>query len=98
MNSRITHIILFTGIIFTFLGNLNHHNYTTVRPENTKTVDQKVDSLMALMTLEEKVGQMNLYNGFWDFTGPKPEGGSAITKYDHLRKGWVGGMLNIEGR
>ena len=29
-------------------------------------IDQKVDSLLALMTLEEKVGQLNMYNGSGD--------------------------------
>lgn len=61
------------------------------------SITQKVDSLLQIMTIEEKVGQMNLYNGFWDATGPVPEGGDAKTKYDHLRKGWVGGMLNVRG-
>lgn len=40
---------------------------------------------------------MNLYNGFWDVTGPTPEAGSAKLKYDHLRKGWVGAMLSVRG-
>ena len=35
----------------------------------TKTIDQKVDSVLKLMTLDEKVGQMNQYNGDWDATG-----------------------------
>ncbi|WP_410548922.1 beta-glucosidase BglX [Allomuricauda sp. F6463D] len=61
------------------------------------TIPQKVDSLLKLMTLEEKVGQMNQYNGFWDVTGPVPEEGNASTKYEHLKKGWVGSMLNVTG-
>lgn len=60
-------------------------------------ITKKVDSLLNLMTIEEKVGQMNLYNGFWDVTGPSPKEGNAKTKYEHLRKGWVGGMLNVRG-
>lgn len=54
-----------------------------------------IDDLLAQMTLEEKVGQMNQYNGFWDVTGPAPEGGDAARKYEDLRKGLVGSMLNI---
>ncbi|TDQ15057.1 beta-glucosidase [Algoriphagus boseongensis] len=61
------------------------------------TLDARVDSLMALMTLEEKVGQMNQYNGFWEVTGPAPKEGDAAKKYDHLRKGLVGSMLNVTG-
>ncbi|WP_299840155.1 beta-glucosidase BglX [uncultured Tenacibaculum sp.] len=61
------------------------------------TIDKKVDSLLNLMTLEEKIGQMNQYNGFWDVTGPVPSEGDAAKKYEHLRKGWVGSMLNVRG-
>ncbi|WP_246139874.1 beta-glucosidase BglX [Flagellimonas hymeniacidonis] len=62
-----------------------------------KSIDQKVDSLIKLMTLEEKVGQMNQYNGFWDVTGPAPHGGNAEVKYQHLKNGLVGSMLNVVG-
>ena len=34
-----------------------------------KTIDQKVDSVLKLMTLDEKIGQMNQYNGDWDEWG-----------------------------
>ena len=61
------------------------------------TISKKVDSLLKLMTLEEKIGQMNQYNGFWDVTGPAPEGGSAEKKYEDLRKGYVGSMLTVRG-
>ncbi len=70
-------------------------NYTIMGQE--KTIDQKVDELLKQMTLEEKVGQMNQYNGFWDVTGPAPKGGNAEIKYEHLKKGWVGSMLNVVG-
>ena len=62
-----------------------------------KPVAERVDSVLALMTLEEKVGQMNQYNGFWNATGPAPAGGDAATKYTHLRNGWVGSVLNVQG-
>lgn len=60
-------------------------------------IDEKVEALLKQMTLEEKVGQMNQYNGFWNVTGPVPKGGDAAKKYDHLRKGYVGSMLNVAG-
>ncbi len=62
-----------------------------------QSIDEKVTELLSKMTLEEKIGQMNQYNGFWNFTGPTPEGGDAKVKYDHLRKGLVGSMLNVRG-
>jgi len=49
------------------------------------------------MTLDEKIGQMNQYNGFWDLTGPAPKDGNAAKKYKDLREGKVGSMLNIKG-
>ncbi len=44
------------------------------------TLDRRVDSLLSLMTLEEKIGQMNQYNGFWDVTRPAPFSWRCITK------------------
>jgi beta-glucosidase len=69
----------------------------TVNTNLNTTIESKVDSLLAIMTLEEKIGQMNQYNGFWDVTGPVPENGDAAKKYDDLRKGLVGSMLNVRG-
>ena len=59
-----------------------------------KTIAQKVDSLLRLMTLEEKIGQMNQYNGDWEATGPITNSGD---KQDQIRKGMVGSMLNVTG-
>lgn len=70
---------------------------TTAAAAQKKTIDQRVDSLMRLMTLEEKIGQMNQYNGFWDATGPAPSEERARQKYEHLRKGLVGSVLNVRG-
>ena len=60
--------------------------------------DAQVEDLLSKMTLTEKIGQMNQFNGFWNFTGPLPEGGSdANAKYDLLRQGSIGAMLNVRG-
>ena len=61
------------------------------------SIEIKVAALLKKMTLEEKVGQMNQYNGFWEATGPVPQGGNAKVKYDHLRMGYVGSVLNVRG-
>ncbi|WP_100613670.1 beta-glucosidase BglX [Confluentibacter citreus] len=63
----------------------------------TNSIEKKVADLLSKMTLEEKIGQMNQYNGFWDVTGPQPLDGDAAKKYEHLRKGYVGSMLNVRG-
>ncbi|MBD0822498.1 beta-glucosidase BglX [Aestuariibaculum marinum] len=65
--------------------------------DNTDSIEQNVSDLLFKMTLEEKIGQMNQYNGFWDVTGPTPSAGDAAKKYEHLKKGYVGSMLNVRG-
>ncbi len=56
-----------------------------------------ISALMSEMTLDEKIGQMNQYTGFYDPTGPIPTDGDAKTKYDHIKKGMVGSVLNVRG-
>jgi len=60
-------------------------------------VDLKVKNLLSQMTLEEKIGQMNQYNGFYDATGPAPDGGDQKKKYENVKNGLVGSMLNVRG-
>ncbi|NRB64124.1 MAG: glycosyl hydrolase, partial [Saprospiraceae bacterium] len=61
------------------------------------TMEEKIWNLINQMTLAEKAGQMNQYNGFYEATGPAPTGGSAKQKYEDLRNGHVGSMLNVRG-
>ncbi len=72
---------------------LSHPGFSAAAQE----LDAKVDKLLGKMTLQEKIGQMNQYNGFWDATGPAPKQGDAKKKYDHLRAGLVGSVLNVRG-
>ncbi|RKD90936.1 beta-glucosidase BglX [Mangrovibacterium diazotrophicum] len=60
-------------------------------------IDRKITELLSKMTLEEKVGQMNQYTGFYDLTGPAPSEGNAKNKYEHIKQGLVGSMLNVRG-
>ncbi len=57
-------------------------------------VDQKVDSLLRLMTLEEKVGQLNQLSSDFAATGPITRDGA---KQDRVRAGKVGSYLNVTG-
>jgi len=59
-----------------------------------KTIDQKIDSVLKLMTLDEMIGQMNQYNGDFDATGPITKDGD---KQNQIRKGMLGSMLNVTG-
>lgn len=66
-------------------------------PAKEDPIEAKVEALLRKMTLEEKIGQMNQYSGFWEITGPAPQGGNQQRQYDQLRKGLVGSMLNVNG-
>lgn len=60
-----------------------------------RTIQQQVDSVLQLMTLEEKVGQLNQYTGDWDeATGPITKDGD---KQNQIKRGDVGSMLNVKG-
>lgn len=55
-----------------------------------KTIEHRVDSVLKLMTVEEKIGQMTQYSADWDITGP-------VMKSDwetYLKKGLVGSIFN----
>lgn len=60
-------------------------------------IEIKIDALLAKMTLEEKVGQMNQYTSTWDVTGPMPDKGDTKERYQKVAEGKVGSMLNILG-
>lgn len=62
--------------------------------EEDAAIEQKIDKLLSEMTLEEKVGQMNQYNGNAAATGPIKARPDQI---EDLKKGWVGSMLNVVG-
>lgn len=85
------------NLILTLLATATMNSQTKAHLDKTKPIEERINLLMKEMTLEEKVGQMNQYNGFWEVTGPAPKGGNAEIKYEHLRKGWVGSMLTVRG-
>lgn len=61
---------------------------------SVENVEFKIDSVLSLMTLEEKVGQLVQYNGSWDLTGPASNLDSK-QKESNLKKGLIGAMLNV---
>lgn len=67
----------------------------TNNPLTDPAVEKRIDSLLALMTIEEKVGQMVQYTGFAELTGPLLEEDAASDRYNRVRSGGVGSMLNV---
>jgi len=86
-------ILIFVISLITLLSCSDKtHTNTSYNADNV--IEQKVDSVLALMTLQEKIGQMNQYNGSWDVTGPASDI-SDKEKLEKLKNGEVGSMLNV---
>jgi len=88
---KIISFVIFGIIILSSCNLKNNDN------KSETIISQRVDSVLNLMTLKEKIGQMNQYNGFWNVTGPAPKNGDAEKKYKQLKAGLVGSMLNVTG-
>src|SRR5258705_956970 len=64
-----------------------------VAQSSTRRAERFVDSLVARMTLDEKVGQLNMTPADWNQTGPRaPAGGDQA-----VRDGKIGSFLNFWG-
>ena len=70
---------------------------TSCQNSNLTEKEKFIEDLISQMTLAEKAGQMNQYNGFWDATGPMPKGDYQKKRYNELKNGQVGSMLNVIG-
>src|SRR5688572_23619053 len=71
-------------------------NISCQRNESTSgssSIDQRVDSLLSLMTLDEKIGQLTLFTSDYDVTGP-----SIRENYkEDIKAGKVGAIFNAFG-
>ncbi|MCJ8211069.1 glycoside hydrolase family 3 C-terminal domain-containing protein [Mucilaginibacter sp. RS28] len=72
-------------------GTSLHAQQKSSKPD---AIDQKVEALLAKMTLEEKVGQMNQYTSDRLATGPLTPNSS---KWQEIKDGKVGSLLNVRG-
>jgi|26BtaG_2_1085354.scaffolds.fasta_scaffold07301_2 beta-glucosidase len=97
---KISTTIFYTAIVslklsliaLLFSSTVNNPN---VKPSSsTNDIEQKVDSVLALMRLNEKIGQLVQYSGGWDATGPTSSQGDQH-KLEKLKRGEVGSMLNV---
>jgi beta-glucosidase len=58
-----------------------------------KNLEQRIDSVMNLMTLDEKIGQLNQYSSSW-VTGPVSPEGNILRE---IKEGKLGSLLNVRG-
>lgn len=62
-----------------------------------QNIEKRVDELLAKMTLDEKIGQMNQYTSRWEMTGPAPKNIDSMLIYNMIKNGQMGSMLNVTG-
>jgi beta-glucosidase len=84
MNPNRVIIILFLISFFLFSGCKNEPKTTTGRYES------KADSIIRLMTLEEKIGQLSLFTSDWSSTGPT----MRKDYVDLIKQGKAGSVFN----
>lgn len=63
---------------------------TEEKSEEDKLMEEKVNSLIKEMTLEEKIGQLTLFTSDWDVTGPTIRGNYV----EDIKSGKVGSIFN----
>ena len=84
-------------LLFSFIIILTFYNCTDSKKSKSNVdeeIETKVDSVLALMNLEEKIGQMVQYSAGGDLTGPASSV-SSKEKAEKIKKGRVGSLLNV---
>ncbi|QTD38651.1 beta-glucosidase BglX [Polaribacter batillariae] len=87
-------LFITTLIIITIFFNCKDSKKSMANSNLDEKIEQKVDSVLNLMNLDEKIGQMVQYSAGWDLTGPASSK-SAQDKVDKMKKGLVGSVLNV---
>jgi beta-glucosidase len=78
--------LISAGLLITLACQQNH-------PSSSRGVDARVDSVLSLMTLDEKIGQLTLFTSDIDVTGP-----TMRENYrEDIRAGRVGAIFNAYG-
>ncbi|MES2277175.1 MAG: glycoside hydrolase family 3 N-terminal domain-containing protein [Bacteroidota bacterium] len=86
--NRFTFFLLFLGLVPAAFS-----QGKTTKRLNPLT-ENKITALIAKMTIDEKVGQLNQYSADGDVTGPATNGGN---KFQDVKDGKIGSLLNIRG-
>ena len=98
MNTKITSLFSCILLISLTFSSCEDSKKMIVKPISNSNLDenieQKIDSVLNLMNLEEKIGQMVQYAAGGDLTGPQSSQGNK-TKASKIKKGLVGSLLNV---
>ncbi|MFO7852313.1 MAG: beta-glucosidase BglX [Bacteroidota bacterium] len=93
MNKLNAFIVVSLLIAFVSCTNNNDTITKWISYSGDPEIERKVDSVLNLMTLDEKIGQMNQYSGNFAVTGEVTNNKSG----DYLKKGMIGSTYNNYG-
>lgn len=85
---KLSNTLFLTGFLLLFIS---CQGQKVITNKTKLSTDAKVDSLMKLMTLEEKIGQTVMYSGSGAVTGPTVNADFRT----YIKEGNVGAMLNV---
>ncbi|WP_194766034.1 beta-glucosidase BglX [Tamlana sp. I1] len=88
-----SNIYIFTALLSALFFSCNNANTKTSVVKSDDIIEQKIDSIIALMTVDEKIGQTVLYSSIEDITGPVLD--KNYTTY--LKNGQMGAIFNATG-
>ena len=71
--------------------------FSSCAENNANQKEIFINRLISKMTVMEKIGQLNQYSSFFNVTGPKPTNAQDSIKYEQIKRGLVGSVLNVTG-
>ncbi|RNI31372.1 beta-glucosidase BglX [Rufibacter latericius] len=86
-----TSILVLSFTFFTFTS------FTSPQKAAKEPIEERIEALLAKMTLEEKAGQLNFVVGELFNTGPTQNSPKAQQFNESIRKGQITGVFNIHG-
>ncbi|MEO1029998.1 MAG: beta-glucosidase BglX [Bacteroidota bacterium] len=93
MNRSISFNILSSIVVALLIASCNSTGKSKVNTPHESPFEEQVDSILALMTLDEKLGQLNLPSS-GDITTGSSKSSNVAKK---IEEGKVGGLFNIKG-
>lgn len=87
---------LLVGLLLLAILSACQSNDSVADSQLDPAIESSIDSLLRLMTLEEKLGQMTQYRGARDFASPSPAR-ETQTILEQIKQGKVGALLNVSG-
>ena len=94
MNKKWKQLSLTALIVTVTFFNCDDSQKTMAKSSLDKNIEHRLDSVLALMNIDDKIGQMGQYSAGGDLTGPESSQGNK-EKADKIKKGLVGSLLNV---